>query len=87
MVVKATTIKVRVLELKEIDSAQWSKGIKHELLSRADKAHKDAKAKKYGSFMKDAKAAKERIVKSEKGVRFHDKKGKGYIKGGKKKYD
>ena len=87
MVVKTTMIKVRVLELKELDSAQCSKGIKHELLSKSKKKYDDAKAKKYGSFMKDAKAAKERIVKSEKGVRFVDKKGKGYIKGGKKKYD
>ena len=87
MVVKATTIEDVALELKELDSAQLSKGIKHELLTKSRKAYEKAKAKKYGSFMKDAKAAKDRIVKSEKGVRFVDKKGKGYIKGGKKKYD
>jgi len=61
--------------------------LKNELIAKAQKRHSDAKKKKYGAFMGDAKKAKERITKSEKGVRFYDKKGSGFMKGGKKKYD
>ena len=74
-------IKDVALELKELDSAQWSKGIKHELLTRSRKAHEAAKKKKsFKDFQSQGADAKKK-------VRFYDKKGKGYIVKGKKKYD
>ncbi len=86
MVEKITTRKVVDLELNELDSAQWSKGIKHELLTKSRKAHAEAKKKKkkisFKDFQATAKAAKKKV-----GIRFYDKKGSGYIKDGKKKYD
>ena len=86
MVVKTTTIKVRVLELNELDSAQWSKGIKHELLTRSRKAHQAAKDKE-ASKKKSFKDFQSQGADAKKKVRFYDKKGKGYIVKGKKKYD
>ena len=80
MVVKTTTRKERVLELDEL-SDQFKRSLKDELLDRADKKHKEAKKKKtFKDFQSSAKDAKEKI-------RFYDKKGKGYIVKGKKKYD
>ena len=70
--------------IKELDSAQWSKGIKHELLSKSKKAHDEAKKKK--TYRKVSQEFAKSFSKN-KGVRFYDKKGSGYIKGGKKKYD
>ena len=49
-------------------------------LSTASKKHAEAKKKKFKDFTAQAKDAKKRI-------RFYDKKGSGYIKDGKKKYD
>ena len=81
MVEKITTRRVEVLELNELDSAQWSKGIKHELLTKSRKAHAEAKKKKtFKDFQSQSAEAKKKI-------RFYDKKGKGYIVKGKKKYD
>ena len=53
--------------------------LKNEIISRAQKRHTMAKGKE----------AKEKLYKTtrEKGVRFYDKKGSGYMKDGKKKYD
>ena len=80
MVEKITIRKVKVLELNEL-SDQFKKGLKDELLTRADNAHKEAKKKKtFKDFQSAGKSAKEKI-------RFYDKKGKGYIVKGKKKYD
>jgi len=70
--------------IQELDSAQWSKGIKHELLSKSRKAHDEAKKKK--TYRQVSKEFAKSFAKN-KGVRFYDKKGSGYIKGGKKKYD
>ena len=67
-------------------SSQFKPSIKDELLTRANKKHKAAEKKKtYRKFTDSAKVAKERIA--GKGIRFHDSKGSGYMKGGKKKYD
>ena len=48
-----------------------------------------AKGKKLKDVMSKGKEAKEKLYKTtrEKGVRFYDKKGSGYMKDGKKKYD
>ena len=48
--------------------------------SRAAKKHDERKKKKYADFKKQGEAAKKRI-------KFYDKKGSGYMKGGKKVYD
>ena len=73
------------MELNEL-SDQFKRGLKDELLDTADKKYQDAKKKKkkisFKDFQSTAKAAKKKV-----GVRFYDKKGKGYIKDGKKKYD
>ena len=70
--------------IKEL-SDQFKKSLKDELLGTADKKHKQAKTKK-----KNYRQVSQEFAKSfskNKGVRFYDKKGSGYIKGGKKKYD
>ena len=54
--------------------------LKDELLGRAAKAHKEAKKKKFKDFTAQGLEAKKRI-------RFYDKKGSGYIKDCKKRYD
>ena len=54
--------------------------LKDELIGDAQRKHSEAKKKKFKDFTADAKAARDR-------VRFYDKKGKGYIVKGKKKYD
>ena len=60
--------------------AHTNESLKDELLSTASKKHAEAKKKKFKDFTAQAKDAKKRI-------RFYDKKGSGYIKDGKKKYD
>ena len=87
MVVKTTTIRDVALELKELDSAQWSKGIKHELLTRSRKAHQAAKDKEAEKKKKSFKDFQSQGADAKKKIRFYDKKGKGYIVKGKKKYD
>tara|TARA_B100001250_G_scaffold308922_1_gene270822 strand:- start:994 stop:1587 length:594 start_codon:yes stop_codon:yes gene_type:complete len=54
--------------------------LKDELISTAERKHKEAKKKKFKDFMAQASEVK------KKGVKFYDKKGSGYIKAGKKKY-
>ena len=54
--------------------------LKDELLGDARRKHTEAKKKKFKDFTAQGKDAKKR-------VRFYDKKGSGYIKDGKKKYD
>ena len=67
-------------QLEEL-SDQFKTGLKDELLSRANKAHKAAKKKKsFKDFQSQGSEAKKKI-------RFYDSKGKGYIVKGKKKYD
>jgi len=63
--------------------------LKNELIARAQKRHDMAKGKKFKDVMNKGKAAKDKLYKTtkEKGVRFYDKKGSGYMKDGKKKYD
>ena len=48
-----------------------------------------AKGKKFKDVMAKGKESKDKLYKTtrEKGVRFYDKKGSGYMKDGKKKYD
>ena len=54
------------VELNELDSAQWSKGIKHELLTKSRNAHQAAKDKKgYKDFVKK----KTEVVKDKRGIR------------------
>ena len=66
--------------IKELDSAQWSKGIKHELLSKSRKAHEQAKS--YKKVMAAGKKAKEKL-RDPKGIRGTSKGKWGYYKGGK----
>lgn len=63
--------------------------LKNELIAKAEQRHKLAKGKKFKDVMNKGKEAKEKLYKTtkEKGVRFYDKKGSGYMKDGKKKYD
>tara|TARA_B100001250_G_scaffold282841_1_gene245035 strand:- start:450 stop:668 length:219 start_codon:yes stop_codon:yes gene_type:complete len=68
--------------IKEV-SDQFKKSLKDELLGDANKKHKDSKKKTYRQVSKEFAKSFSR----NKGVRFYDKKGSGYIKGGKKKYD
>ena len=83
MVEKITTRRVEVLELNELDSAQWSKGIKHELLTKSRKAHAEAKkAKSYKKVMAAGKKSKEKL-RDPKGIRGTSKGKWGYYKGGK----
>ena len=69
--------------IKEL-SDQFKKSLKDELLDTADKKHKEVKKKK--KFRQVSQEFAKSFSKN-KGVRFYDKKGSGYIKGGKKKYD
>ena len=56
------------VELNELDSAQWSKGIKHELLTKSRNAHQAAKDKKgYKDFVKK----KTEVVKDKREVYEH----------------
>ena len=80
MVEKTTTIRDVDSELNEL-SDLFKRSLKDELLDRADQAHKAAKKKK---TFKDFQA---QGAEAKKKVRFYDKKGKGYIVKGKKKYD
>ena len=68
--------------IKEL-SDQFKKSLKDELLGDADKKHKQAKKKNYRQVSQEFAKS----FSKNKGVRFYDKKGSGYIKGGKKKYD
>ena len=63
--------------------------LKNELIAKAQHRHKMSKGKKFKDVMDKGKAAKDKLYKTtkEKGVRFYDKKGSGYMKDGKKKYD
>ena len=64
--------------------------LKDDILARAERKHKMAKqGKSFKSVMAKGKEAKDKLYKTtrEKGVRFYDKKGSGYMKDGKKKYD
>ena len=63
--------------------------LKNELIAKAQQRHKMAKGKKFKDVMDKGKAEKDKLYKTtrEKGVRFYDKKGSGYMKDGKKKYD
>ena len=61
---------------------------------KKEREHKERDArmkygKRYKEVMDNAKKAKDKLYKTprEKGVRFYDKKGSGYMKGGKKTYD
>ena len=64
------------VELNELDSAQWSKGIKHELLTKSRNAHQAAKDKKgYKDFVK-----KKEVVKDKRGIRALHKGKWGYMK-------
>ena len=65
------------VELNELDSAQWSKGIKHELLTKSRNAHQAAKDKKgYKDFAKK----KTEVVKDKRGIRALHKGKWGYMK-------
>ena len=63
--------------------------LKNEIIARAQQRHTMTKGKKLKDVMAKGKEAKEKLYKTtrEKGVRFYDKKGSGYMKDGKKKYD
>ena len=63
--------------------------LKNELIAKAQQRHDMAKGKKFKEVMAKGKEAKSNLYKTtrEKGVRFYDKKGSGYMKDGKKKYD
>ena len=64
-------------------SDQFKKSLKDELLGGASKKHKDSKKKNYRQVSQEFAKS----FTKNKGVRFYDKKGSGYMKGGKKKYD
>ena len=63
--------------------------LKNEIIAKAQQKHTMAKGKKFKDVMTKGKEAKDKLYKTtkEKGVRFYDKKGSGYMKDGKKKYD
>ena len=63
--------------------------LKNEIIAKAQKKHTMAKTKKFKDVMAKGKEAKDKLYKTtrEKGLRFYDKKGSGYMKDGKKKYD
>ena len=64
------------VELNELDSAQWSRGIKDELLTKSRNAHQAAKDKKgYKDFVK-----KKEVVKDKRGIRALHKGKWGYMK-------
>ena len=59
--------------------------LKNELIAKAQQRHKMAKGKKFKDVMAKGKESKDKLYKTtrEKGVRFYDKKGSGYMKAGK----
>ena len=63
--------------------------LKNELIAKASEKHKMAKGKKFKDVMDKGKESKNKLYTTTKtkGVRFYDKKGSGYMKDGKKKYD
>ena len=63
--------------------------LKNEIIAKAQQKHTMAKGKKFKDVMDKGKEAKNKLYTTTKtkGVRFYDKKGSGYMKDGKKKYD
>ena len=68
-------------EVQRMSNVEETTDLGREIHATARKRHDDAKKKKFADFQKNASEVKKR------GIRFYDKKGSGYIKAGKKKYD